>query len=350
MSCCRDIRAGRAPTRAAKRCCYGVFAAVCCASLLVPGALFAVCGGSDLRPTLAPELLAEAVARTEQLPFHEGLAFEATRGDTRITLFGTIHLSDPALIIPDEIAHRILRADLLLVEVITEENSLLEEIGADPSLLFDAEGPGLRARLTEAEWLALSEQFSAVGMSLEIADRLRPWFVALLIELPPCEQLAWREGALSLDERVEALATATGTAVAGLDDVAQVLAFLTGASEDTQLDVLKMSLAGGVAGEDMIATAIATWQEQQPMLLRSIGYLRSAARVEDVDAWQDLYQRVDDYLVVKRNRSWLAAILERAQHTPEMVVAVGAAHLPGVHGLVNLLQAEDFRISRLNIF
>ena len=60
------------------------------------------------------------------------------------------------------------------------------------------------------------------------------------------------------------------------------------------------------------------------------------AGAEDAAAVDEVYRQIDHYLVVERNRAWLAKILDHAEEAVEMVVAVGAAHLPGVDGLVNL--------------
>ena len=319
--------------------------------LLAPGLASALCAGNDLRDTLPAALVEQASANVEAVPLHRGLAFEASRGDTRITLFGTVHLSDSRVVIPDEIADRIDRADLLLVEVTAADRDLFQQqVLGNPTLLFDFEGPGLSTHLTETEWETLSEHLSGLGTPLELAEFLRPWFVVTLLELPLCEVSARRAGALALDERIEALAVESAIAVAGLDDATEVLAFFIEAPEETQLDVLRVSLAGTAADAHLVETAIATWLEQEPMLGSEIVRLESRSLAEDAAAVDEVYRQINHYLVVERNRAWLAKILDHAEEAVEMVVAVGAAHLPGVDGLVNLLQQEGFAISPVALF
>ena len=321
-------------------------------ALLLPAVGFAACGGIDLRDSLPPELVAEAHERAARLPFHDGIAFEAARGESLVTLFGTIHLSDPAVAIPDELAARIRRADLLLVEVTTADSALVEqEIFSNPSLLLDVEGPGLRSRLTDAEWELLTEQLAPLEMPAEFIDFLRPWVATMLLEVPACEVIARRDGAVALDRRIETLAGEHGVATAGLDDALQVLAFFTDASEEMQLDMLRMSLTtGGAAAEDLLATAVASWLDEQPQVLWEIIRMQNAMLVDDLEKLDELYRRVDHYLLAERNAAWLAAILERGPEAPEMVVAVGARHLAGADGLPSLLRAEGFTIARLDMF
>jgi uncharacterized protein YbaP (TraB family) len=312
---------------------------------------FAVCNGSDLRDTLPPEMVAEAYARVAQIPFHDGLAFEAIRGDTRITLFGTVHVSDPAVVIPGEIADRIRDADLVLVEMAAAEQELFQhEVLDDSMLIFDFAGPGLRARLSEQQWETLSGHLSAIGTPPEIAEYLRPWFVTVLLETALCEVDARRQGARLLDERIEMLAHDLAIETAGLDDATELLAFFIDAPEETQLEVLRLSLAGVAADDDLVATAVVTWLEQQPVVVMELTRLQNRALVDDVEALDDAYQKLDHYLVLKRNRAWVGKILEHAHQASEIVVAVGAAHLPGVAGLINLLQAENFAIARVSVF
>ncbi len=122
------------------------------AFLAIPSVAFAACDGEDLRDTLPPEMMRQICAGISDVPFREGIAFEAVRGDTRLTLFGTVHMYDPAVFIPAEIAARTRAADLVLVEV-TLTAAILRDPSwtANESLLIDPDGPGLRTRLTAEE-------------------------------------------------------------------------------------------------------------------------------------------------------------------------------------------------------
>ena len=104
------------------------------ALLVLPSAAFAACEGRDWREELTPETMGEVRARASQVPFHEGVVFEAARGETRLTLFGTVHIHDPGVFVPDEIAARIEAADLLLVEVTSDEGADFERRLAGGSL------------------------------------------------------------------------------------------------------------------------------------------------------------------------------------------------------------------------
>ena len=317
--------------------------------LVLPAAASAACEGRDWRDELAPETMRKVRARASQVPFHEGIAFEAARGETRLTLFGTVHVHDPGIFVPDEVAARIEAADLLLVEVTSDVGAAFERrLTEDPSRLFDLGGPSLRSRLATHEWDSLRGALSVLGMDPNQGERLRPWFAALLLESAPCDMAARSGGARVLDERVEGLARDAGVSVDGLDeDPEQLLSFFADLTEEEQLDLLRLSLAAYAADGSNVVTFVGIWNDEETALLWEIARVRTVASSGDaaaVDAWLD---RIHRNLLEERNRDWVARIEEWSAKARNIVVAVGALHLPGEDGLLRLLERKGFAIRRL---
>ena len=216
---------------------------------------------------------------------------------------------------------------------------------------FDFVGPGLSTRLTEREWKILSEALSELGIPPEHADRLSPGFAAMMLEVAPCEVTALASGAELLDKRVEILARDAGVAVAGLDENFELaLAFFLGGSEEEQLQLLRLSLMAGATDDDAVATGIGTWIDEEPLVAWHIARERAASRVGDAEAVARLFREAYDMLIIRRHGVWLPQILNRSSEAQNVVIAVGAMHLPGDQGLVRLLEAEEFTIRRLAMF
>ena len=181
------------------------------------------------------------------------------------------------------------------------------------------------------------------------AERLRPWFAALLLDTAPCDMAARPGGARILDERVEGLARDAGTSVDGLDgDPEQLFSFFTGLTEEEQLDLLRLSLAGYAADGSNVVTFVETWNDEETALFWEIARVRAVASSGDataVDVWLD---RIHRNLLKERNRDWVGRIrgMEPAK-VRNIVVAVGALHLPGDDGLLRLLERQGFEIRRL---
>ena len=328
------------------------FAAIVAASLVVPAVAFAACEGENRRDGLAPETMQAIRADIADVPFREGIAFEAVRGATRVTLFGTVHTSQPAVFIPEEIATRVRSADLVFVEATSEiEKDVQQHFAANPSLTFDLDGPGLSARLSAEEWGILSEALSRLGMPPKSTDRLSPGFAAMMLAVPPCVVTALSSGAELLDKRVGALARGAGVAVEGLDgDFQQALAFFQGGSEEEQLQLLRLSLMAGAADDDAVATSIDAWTDEEPLVAWRVARERAASRAGDAETAARLFREAYDALVVRRHGMWLPQILDRSSEVQDVVIAVGMMHLPDDRGLVRLLEAEGFTIRRLAVF
>ena len=325
------------------------FIALVAAFLVFPSLAFAVCEGQDWRAQLAPETMQEIRARLAQVPFHQGGAFEAVLGESRLTLFGTVHVHDLGVHVPDDIAARIRSAGLVLVEATPETLKAYQRtLAEDYSLSFDVAGPDLRSRLTPREWAVLLRALLMRGIEAEVAERMRPWFAAAMLEHAPCDIAARAAGGRILDERVQALAREAGVAVGGLDeDAGRLLTYFSGLPEDEQLDLLRLTLASYAADGSQIVTLVRSWQDGEVALAWEAARARAAALTGDGAAVKMWFDRLHEVLVAARNREWMQRLMERSGTASDIVVAVGAMHLPGEDGLLRLLERRGFAIRPL---
>ena len=83
--------------------------------------------------------------------------------------------------------------------------------------------------------------------------------------------------------------------------------------------------------------------------------LVSAWRDGDMDALAELFvddmrlesEELYDSLLLERNLNWLPVIEQMFQEDGNEFVLVGAAHLVGKDGLLNLLQAKGYQVKQL---
>ena len=59
-------------------------------------------------------------------------------------------------------------------------------------------------------------------------------------------------------------------------------------------------------------------------------------------------EEIRDVLLSRRNASWVAPIEELLADDPRPLIAVGAAHMVGKDGLVELLRAKGYTVRRLD--
>ncbi|UWQ84477.1 TraB/GumN family protein [Leisingera caerulea] len=314
--------------------------------LLLPAALWAGCTGTDLRTTLPADDMARLQARAAAAPFAEGNHWIARRGTRTVHVIGTMHINDPRMEpVTARLAPIVREAGLLLMEASPADKAAFEQkLGRTPSLMLITEGPTLIDRLPPEEWDSLAAKARAHGVAPWMAAKMRPWFLALSMAVPPCvlRQPDFKNG---LDLRLAAAAEQAGVPIRSLEDPMAVIRMLDGDPLEEQVRQLRAftALLGG--GQDDFFTMAEAYFDQQvlhALYLSEQEFLHSDAltRKEREDLWSDAMQELLD----QRNQSWIPVI--EAAEADTIVVAAGALHLPGGNGVLNLLQQQGYSLER----
>ncbi|SHH98114.1 TraB/GumN family protein [Marivita hallyeonensis] len=310
----------------------------------------AECDGTDLRTTLTDEERAQLAAELDGVPFPAGNHWRATRDGRDIHLIGTMHLSDPRLDAPVERLRGVVeRADLLLLEMTQEDEEALQtRLASDPSflmlMLMDTTLPEL---LAEEQWQQMSEALSARGIPPFVASRFQPWYVSMLLAIPPCVDLETMSGS-GMDARLQAIARAAGIPRAALEDAATIFAAFTEQPQEMQIDMMLSALVEPGVSEDLFETLLASYFDEAP----AEGWAVSTILAEryspiDPDEAAAIFGVMEEQLLVDRNRAWIPVLVDASQTHETVVAAFGAAHLPGADGVLALLEAEGFTLERL---
>ncbi|MFN6979524.1 MAG: TraB/GumN family protein, partial [Gemmobacter sp.] len=209
------------------------------------------------------------------------------------------------------------------------------------------DGPTLPERLPEAEWQALRTALRARGLPVVVAAKSRPWFVASQLSLPPCLTRDAGGGKRGLDHRILALAEARGIPVGSLESHDTLFRLFEALPEDGELGLIRAALLMEGEAEDMSATLTEAYFAERPWAIWEFTKDR-AARTPGISpetvAWQ--IALAEDVMMARRNRAWIPVLTAAAQ-TGEVLAAFGALHLPGPEGILALLEAEGFTLTRL---
>ncbi|MFP7569804.1 TraB/GumN family protein [Marivita sp. S2033] len=320
--------------------------ALCLVTLAGPA--FAACSGSDLRETLTPAEQARIEAALDGAPYADGNHWRATRGDKVIHLIGTMHLADPRLAAPLERLRPIVEsADLLLLEMTQEDEAALEtRLASDPDLLLmpDATLPEI---LSEEDWAKMTEALTARGMPPFMAARFQPWYVSILLAIPPCAatpELA--EG--GMDALIEKIAQGAGVPRAALEDVETIFASFAEQPRQTQINMMLSALVEPKVSEDLFATLLASYFDEATAEGWAVSELLAQRYSPiDPDIAADIFATIEQELLIDRNHAWIPVLTNASLENDVVVAAFGAAHLPGEDGVLALLAAEGFALERL---
>ncbi|NJM81896.1 MAG: TraB/GumN family protein [Tabrizicola sp.] len=321
------------------------FAAAVLAFLIATPAL-AECGGENLFESMAAAERQALEAKTKAVPFAKGNYWRATRGDEVITLIGTYHFDDPRhQATLDATRPVIAAAQTVLVEAgPEEEKALLAMMARDPSIMMFTEGPSLMERVSPDLWTRMSTALAQRGIPGFMAAKLKPWYVNVLLAIPPCAVAQMQNTEGGLDGMVMDAAAAAGVPVKALEPFDTVFKLFGFMSEQEQIDLIESTLSMENRSEDFSATLADSYFAGESLLvwelMREISYQTPGQTREEIDL---AFARMEDALMVNRNRAWIPVIEAAAGEGP-VFVAFGALHLPGRDGVLALLEARGFAI------
>lgn len=324
--------------------------ALLCLSLLLPAtAIAAPCSGTNLIAAMDADTRAVLEARVDATPYAAGNFWRASRGGSIVHLVGTYHFDDPRHdAIVTRLAPFISDAAAVLVEAGPDEQEKLNaEMVSRPDRIFIADGPTLPDRLEEADWQALLKAMTARGIPGFMAAKMQPWYVSMMLGIPPCAMEAMSAGTRGLDARIMERAEAEQIPIVALEPYDTVFALFDAMPEDVQLEMIRSALAVGDQAEDYSATLTDAYFAENVRLTwelgRHVSYELPGKTHDEVDAELAV---MEEALMNRRNRAWISVIETAAANGP-IFVAFGALHMSGEQGVLSLLEQEGFTIERL---
>jgi uncharacterized protein YbaP (TraB family) len=263
-------------------------------------------------------------------------------------LFGTFHDTGIArLPLERNVEQALAAARLMLVELTGDEQARLQaRVAGDPGFVLGAGATGLIGQLTAAERAVLERKLAANGLTLALAEKLRPWMLFSLLAIPQCMLREMQRGQPVLDTLLMSKAAGAGVPVAGLETYEQALGGFAAIPAATMNMVLLEGLRSIAREEDFRRTSVglylageiaAIWEFSVRNTAETIGMARSRA----------IYTQFGAALIETRNRAWMGVLAPQLD-LGGVFAAFGALHLPGEAGVVELLRARGFEVTRLD--
>ncbi len=317
-------------------------------TLVLPESAFAVCAGHSILDEIAtqrPEVWAKALADFDAQPNSAGLFWKIEKEDAPPSwLLGTMHVADPDITsFRPAVAAALDRADTLVLELTGLSGSGKFALAAKMApLAMLPEGETVDADFSKEQKEALGGMTAAVGMPYFSARRMKPWFLVMNLSMPVCEQAAMLRGEYTVDAKLEHLATQAGKRVVGLETVEEQLAVI-GSLENAlgPTDLLQLIALGPDRIADLFATDIQVYRDERPTLSMTL-----MANTPEYARNAEAFRVMQGPLIHDRNlrmHERLLPILAQGN----AFIGVGALHLPGDDGLVELLRASGYKVTRV---
>ena len=272
------------------------------------------------------------------LTAHAASPVWAIRGaHNTVYLAGSVHLlpaQDAAL--PPAFDRAYADSDKLVMELDLGQLDPLQaagwmmEHGALPA------GTTLRGVLGEPRYTRVSAAAADLGLSMEILDGQSPWVVG--IELADLEYLHLGfDPQQGVEEQFVHRAQSDGKPTAGLETLSEELASLEALSREDQLRLLDQTLSELKEAPGEMQEVLGAWRRGDAARLASL-------LAREYRAFPALYRP----LVTARNQRWLPQIEQLLHGERNCLVVVGALHLVGEGGLLELLRRDGFAPVQLN--
>lgn len=256
--------------------------------------------------------------------------------DTTIYLFGTIHLLPPGMKWRSPAFDKAAAgADTLVVETDIDESNPTATIGELFKLAISPGLPPLADRVKPEKRAALATAVAKSGIPAAALDKMETWAAAFMLLGVQFKDLGLAPGS-GVESVLKKQFVAGGKPIGQLETNAEQLGFFDKLSEQAQRDFL----------EGVIEDPSDTKGEFQSMLdAWARGDVAGVAKSFNADMGEA--PELMDALIARRNANWANWVRSRLDQPGTVMMAVGAGHLAGEKSVVNLLQKQGLKVTRV---
>jgi len=243
-------------------------------------------------------------------------------------LFGTMHLlcaADAQL--SDSLRYAISNAKQIYFEI--DLDNMMETLGAMRYLNMN-NNTKLSDLLTEEEYARVTAYFkkNKTMLPMSMMERLKPYFITSLISESkfPCAEKDGMEQVIMKEAKKDQ------KPINGLETVQfQASVFDSIPYKRQAKDLLKMIDSAGVAGDSSDIQLIEVYKKQD------------LNKMQELTADEEGMREFLDLLLYNRNANWVKKMPAIMRDAPALF-AVGAGHLGGEKGVINLLRKSGFNV------
>lgn len=268
--------------------------------------------------------------------YADSSVWQVKSDNSTLYLGGTVHLLRPSdYPLPSEYEDAYADSDELYFETdISSMGDLSVQAKMLQELTYNDERT-LNSVLSAEAYNALSEYTSRVGMPLMMMEKFKPGMVVSTLQILEFQKLGFTPQ--GVDAHFNARGIRDGKAIGALETIEEQIGFLAAMGEGNESEFILLSLSDLEQTNEIMGEMITAWREGDSEGLEQLF-------VADMkEQAPDLY----DSLLRQRNFRWIPQIEEMLDDTDTEFVLVGAAHLIGGDGLVELLQAKGYEVTQL---
>ncbi|MCF8067719.1 MAG: TraB/GumN family protein [Desulfobacterales bacterium] len=253
-----------------------------------------------------------------------------------VYILGSIHLMKPenyplSAVIEDAFN----KSDTLVLEVHMDSFNSPEVQRMMLGSSFYPEGMSLHKNLKEETYDLAKAEASEMGLNIDNFDRFKPWAFAVSLLTLKLQQMGFDQQ-YGIDNHFFRKAKEAGKDVIGLETAEFQVSLFADMSDEEQDRMLHQMLNDMNVLEEDMAEIVNFWEVGDAENLGTV-------LLESFEAFPKLL----DKMIIARNNKWFGQIENYLSQDKTFIVVVGAGHLLGPEGVINLLEQKGYKISQL---
>ncbi len=307
------------------------------------------CTGSDMLAALErddPTAVASIRAEASRVPNGKGLLWKVEKDGRVSFLFGTMHMTDQRVTSLSPAAREAFEASgTLVVETtdVLDKTRMISALMQRPELTMFTDSTTLNSLLPADEVGVVNAALDHRGIPPASVARMKPWLLSAMLALPACELARQAEGAPILDVKLAEDAKASGKSVQGLETAVSQLEAMASLPMDFHIKGLVETLKLGDRIDDVIETMIVLYANGDTGTFWPLFKAAMPRSLEDEAG----YAAFEQTMITARNKG-MAEQANPILTTGNAFIAVGALHLPGRDGLIELFRQAGYAVTAVN--
>ena len=281
--------------------------------------------------------------KLEEIPYGKGRLWKIERGEAEPSyLFGTFHTNNPDVLdLPRPLTRAFFRADIVALELeIYSQSSYNALSSASVDSLVIDDGRTLRQIVGKDIYSDVVAALTPFGVQENVLQLIKPWGIYHLLTATAQGTRRARGGGLFLDLWLGQKAVHHGKRLVGLESIDEQIGIFAGLSEQEQVELLDSAIA--LSDEGAITLDALKDLYLKGDLTAIFRKSVEPARRLGPKAMLTMIERLLD----DRNKVMVERMTPLLQEG-NAFVAVGAAHLPGQAGILQLLVDQGYKVTNI---
>ncbi len=269
----------------------------------------------------------------------KSLLYKVSSETSTVYILGSIHLAKQELYPLDKtIRQAYSNTDVLVVELDAESQESVRAMQkAMVQLGMYPRGKSLKTELTPKTYMQLQSYTTKTGMSLQTLEQMRPWVVMLQLSVMEMMRLGYSPE-LGIDKHFVDSAKQDKKSIQALETIEEQMALLSRDDKGYQDKLLRYTLESMSEIEPMLNTLFISWENGDAKAIEKMFLLS----MQDDAELNEIYEA----LITQRNHKMTKKIEGYLKTDRDYFVVVGAGHVVGQEGIVDLLKKRGYHLSQ----